>query len=193
MEALLSVENLVYAYANGIFPMDVEGELAWFSPDPRCIIALDGLRVSRSLRQALRPGRFDVRIDADFDAVIHACADRPAGTWISQEIIDAYTALHEAGFAHTVACYCEGQLAGGLYGVSIRGAFFGESMFHRVRDASKVALVHLVERMKARGLTLLDVQWQTPHLKRLGAIEIPRDEYLKRLEAALELSCTFAD
>ncbi len=180
------------AYANGIFPMDVDGELCWFSPDPRAILPLDAFHVPRTLRQVVRQGRFEIRVDGDFAAVILACAERPIEqTWISEEIVAAYTRLHELGFAHSVEAWRDGELAGGLYGVALGGAFFGESMFHRRRDASKAALVALVERMKARGFSLLDVQWPTPHLRRFGVIEVPRREYLRRLRAALLLKCDF--
>ncbi|MCK6484871.1 MAG: leucyl/phenylalanyl-tRNA--protein transferase [Gemmatimonadaceae bacterium] len=188
----LEPTRLLTAYANGIFPMDVDGELCWFSPDPRAILPLDAFHVPRTLRQVVRQGRFEIRVDGDFAAVILACAERPIEqTWISEEIVAAYTRLHELGFAHSVEAWRDGELAGGLYGVALGGAFFGESMFHRRRDASKAALVALVERMKARGFSLLDVQWPTPHLRRFGVIEVPRREYLRRLRAALLLKCDF--
>lgn len=188
----LEPTRLLTAYSNGIFPMDVDGELCWFSPDPRAVLPLDGFHVPRTLRQVMRQRRFEIRVDSDFDAVIRACAERPREqTWISEEIVAAYTRLHELGFAHTVEAWHDGELAGGLYGVALGGAFFGESMFHRRRDASKAALVALVERMKSRGYALLDVQWPTPHLRRFGVIEIPRREYLRRLRAALLLKCDF--
>jgi leucyl/phenylalanyl-tRNA--protein transferase len=189
----LSPDVLLWAYTNGIFPMDVDGEVQWFSPDPRAIIELEGFHVSKTLAQCCRQGRFEIRIDADFEQVISACADRSEGTWISDEIKQAYCRLHELGLAHSVEAYRGQELAGGLYGVSLKGAFFGESMFHRQRDASKVALVALVERMRRRGMTLLDIQFMTPHLARFGAIEIPREEYLQRLESALRRDVTFAD
>ncbi len=189
----LTPELLLSAYAQGVFPMDVDGVIRWFSPDPRAVVDLDAFRVSRSLRQVVRSGRFDVHTDRAFERVIRACADRPEGTWISAEIIDGYTRLHACGFAHSVEAYHDGELVGGLYGVAIRGAFFGESMFHRATDASKVALVHLVKRLRARGYRLLDVQFLTPHLRRFGTEEIPRDAYLQRLAAALAVQCRFAD
>lgn len=189
----LTPEVLVAAYAQGIFPMDVEGRLEWFSPDPRAILPLDAFHVSRTLAQLCRQRVFDVRVDQRFADVMIACADRPDGTWISPEIIDAYTRLHELGLAHSVEAYRDDELAGGLYGVALGGAFFGESMFHRRRDASKVALVHLVKRMRARGFRLLDVQFQTPHLARFGVVEISRRAYMARLRAALETPCRFAD
>ena len=182
---------LLSAYAQGIFPMDVDGVIQWFSPDPRAVIDLDGFRVSRSLRQAVRSGRFDVQVDRAFEQVMRACADRPEGTWISEEIIAGYTRLHEFGFAHSVEAYRDGELVGGLYGVAVCGAFFGESMFHRATDASKVALVHLVERLRTGGYRLLDVQFVTPHLRRFGTEEIPRHEYLERLAAALAVQGRF--
>ncbi len=189
----LTPEILVAAYRQGIFPMDVEGRLCWFSPDPRAILPLDGFHVSKTLRQLCRQGRFEIRINHGFRAVMEGCADREEGTWISPEIIEAYVVLHERGLAHSVEAWYEGELAGGLYGVALGGAFFGESMFHRRRDASKVALVHLVERLRERGYRLLDVQFTTPHLARFGAIEIPRTAYLRRLRAALAMECRFVD
>lgn len=159
--------------------------LAWWSPDPRGIIPFDGLRVSRSLRRSCR--RYRVTVDVDFEAVIHACADpsRP-GRWIDEDIREAYVRLHRAGWAHSVETWSDdGALAGGLYGVAIGGLFAGESMFHRHRDASKVALVALVGALAGNHEAMLDVQWLTPHLATLGAVEIPRSEYLARLPRAL--------
>ena len=189
----LTPDVLVAAYANGIFPMDVDGTVQWFCPDPRAIIELDGFRVSANLARRYRSGRFEVRVNACFGEVIRACADREDGTWISPEIVEAYTELHELGVAHSVESWFEDELAGGLYGVALGGVFFGESMFHRQTDASKVAMVALVERMRDRGFTLLDVQFMTPHLERFGAIEIARAEYLDRLKAALLIETTFVD
>ncbi len=180
------------AYRAGVFPMaDEAGDIVWFSPDPRCIIPLDALRVSRSLRRTVTKGVFEVRVDHNFAGVIQGCADRPEGTWISPDIMDVYCELHAGGFAHSVECWCDDELAGGLYGVSIGGAFFGESMFTRVTDASKVALVALVERLRDRGFEVLDTQWLTPHLERFGAVEIPRSEYLRRLGRAIALPVSF--
>ncbi|MGB2987341.1 MAG: leucyl/phenylalanyl-tRNA--protein transferase [Phycisphaerae bacterium] len=188
----LAPEKLLTAYAVGIFPMaDEKGEVHWLSPDPRAVIELDAFKVSRSLRAVTRRGVFDVTINRAFHAVIDACADRPEGTWISDEIKRAYRTLHRLGFAHSVEGWRDGQLAGGLYGIVLGGAFFGESMFHRVADASKVALVHLVERMRGRGFVLLDVQFMTEHLRRFGAVEIPSAEYGRQLQRALVLPCTF--
>lgn len=187
----LTPDVLVAAYANGIFPMDVDGTVQWFSPDPRAIIDLDAFHISKNLGRLYRSGRFEVRIDTCFDEVIRQCAARGEETWISDEIIEAYTRLHELGVAHSVEAWQAGELAGGLYGVALRGAFFGESMFHRRPNASKVALVGLVERMRERGFALLDVQFLTAHLERFGAKEIPRETYLKRLEAALAIDTSF--
>lgn len=177
--------TVLQAYRRGMFPMNLEdGHLAWWSPVDRAIIPLDGLRISRSLRQSTR--RYLVSVDEDFEGVIQGCAnaDRPNG-WITDEFIETYTELHRLGWAHSVEVWsADGDLVGGLYGVSIGGLFAGESMFHLTRDASKVALVHLVVVMNQGG-SLLDVQWQTPHLESLGAMVIGRDEYLRRLPDAL--------
>ena len=189
----LTPDLLVSAYAQGIFPMDVAGRIEWFSPDPRGILPLEAFHISDNLRRLCARRKFQIRVNTRFRDVMTACADRREGTWISQEIIAAYTRLHERGLAHSVETWLDDELAGGLYGVALGGAFFGESMFHRVRDASKVALVHLVERLKTRGYMLLDVQFVTPHLRRFGAVEIPRREYLRRLRAALARPCRFVD
>lgn len=162
----------------------------WFSPDPRGILPLDGFRTSARLRRTIRQQLFDVRVDTAFEAMMQACADRQE-TWITPTIIRSYVRLHEMGLAHSVEAWQNGALVGGLYGVALNGAFFGESMFHTVADASKVALVALVERLQARGFALLDTQWVTPHLASFGAVEIPRDEYLQRLRAALDRPVTF--
>lgn len=184
---------LVRAYREGIFPMALDdGEIGWFSPDPRAIIPLDAFHVPGRLARVVRSGRFEIRIDTSFEAVMRACGERPGeGTWISDEILESYVALHRLGLAHSVETWRDGRLAGGLYGVSLGGAFFGESMFHRETDASKVALVALVDRLRRRGYVLLDTQWTTPHLEQFGTIEIPRSEYLARLDDALEKSCAF--
>ena len=190
----LQPDRLLSAYASGIFPMAMDDdELGWFAPDPRAIIPLDAFRVTRSLRQVYRKPVFDITVDKSFEAVIAACAQRDEETWISAEIIDAYTELHRLGFAHSVESWCAGELAGGLYGVALRGVFCGESMFHRKTDASKVAMVYLVERLRDRGYQLLDVQFITDHLERFGAVEIARSEYEKRLSKALEVEATFTD
>jgi leucyl/phenylalanyl-tRNA--protein transferase len=184
---------LVRAYREGIFPMALDdGEIGWFSPDPRGIIPLDTFHVSARLARVARSGRFEVRIDTAFEAVMRACAERPDdGTWINEEIVESYLTLHRLGLAHSVEMWRKGQLVGGLYGVSLGGAFFGESMFHRETDASKVALVILVDRLNRRGFSLLDTQWLTPHLEQFGAVEIPRKEYLRRLAVALTRDCVF--
>jgi leucyl/phenylalanyl-tRNA--protein transferase len=193
---MIDTSLLVSAYAQGIFPMSVEdGSIGWFSPDPRGIVPLeppDAFVVSRRLARVVRQGKFEIVVDRGFEAVMRACAaDRDDGTWISEEIIESYVALHRRGLAHSVEAWQDGALAGGLYGVHLGGAFFGESMFHRVTDASKVALVALVDRLRAGGFSLLDTQWTTPHLEQFGAIEIPRDEYLARLAFALTQRCQF--
>jgi leucyl/phenylalanyl-tRNA--protein transferase len=184
----LAPPTVIAAYRQGIFPMIVETPepiLGWWSPDPRGILPLDQLRVTRSLRQSAK--RFDIRVDTRFEDVIRACADpsRESG-WITPEFIAAYTQLHALGWAHSIEVFDrDGTLAGGLYGVRVNGFFAGESMFYHRRDASKVALMALVDLMRETGMTLLDVQWRTEHLASLGAIEIAREEYLSRLSAAL--------
>lgn len=190
-DELLTPENLILAYGHGIFPMDVDGRIEWFSPDPRAIIDLHRFHVPKNLGRRYRSGRFTIRINHAFEQVMRACADRPEGSWISQDIIAAYTALHELSLAHSVEAWQDGELAGGLYGVAIGGAFFGESMFHRRTDASKVALVALVERLRTRRFALLDVQFTTPHLATFGAQEIPRTAYLDRLRRALVIDTLF--
>ena len=184
---------LVQAYRQGIFPMAMDdGEIGWFSPDPRGVLPLEAMHVSSRLARVIRSGRFEVVVDRDFEGVMRACAaDREEGTWISDDIIASYVALHRAGMAHSVEVWRHGRLAGGLYGVHLGGAFFGESMFHVETDASKVALAALVTRLRDRGFSLLDIQWVTPHLAQFGAIEIPRPEYLARLARALVQPCTF--
>ncbi|MFQ6049268.1 MAG: leucyl/phenylalanyl-tRNA--protein transferase [Phycisphaerae bacterium] len=194
MRTKLSAATLLTAYRMGIFPMaDPDGQIYWCSPDPRAVIELDRFHVPRTLRQRCRQRRFTCRINTAFEQVIRGCADRSEGTWLSPEMIEGYSRLHRLGYAHSVESWQAGRLAGGLYGVTLGGAFFGESMFHRVPDASKVALVWLVERLRQRGFCLLDVQFLTPHLARFGAVEIPRSEYLRRLEQALARRCQFAD
>jgi leucyl/phenylalanyl-tRNA---protein transferase len=177
--------TLLAAYRAGLFPMPLDGRrIAWFSPDPRGIVPLDGLRISRSLRRSVK--EFDVTIDARFRDVMQRCADPSRdGGWITSEFVDAYTELHRLGWAHSVEAFRDGELVGGLYGVRINGLFAGESMFHAVPDASKVALVHLVRWLVATGAMLLDVQWTTPHLVSLGAIDVSRAEYLTLVAAAV--------
>jgi leucyl/phenylalanyl-tRNA--protein transferase len=191
-------ELLLSAYASGWFPMAVEGgEINWFSPDPRGIIPLDEFHVPSRLARVVRRGTFRIEIDRRFEEVIRACADElrdpdDPGSWISEEIIQSYLVLHRHGLAHSVEAWKGDTLAGGLYGVALKGAFFGESMFHRVTDASKVALVALVDRLRERGFRLLDIQWVTDHLVQFGAREIPRSDYLKVLDASLRAECSFS-
>jgi leucyl/phenylalanyl-tRNA--protein transferase len=193
----LTPDLLLRAYAAGLFPMAESAEdkeLFWVDPDPRGILPLDAFHVSRRLARAIRAQRFEIRCDTQFEAVMRGCAettgDRPQ-TWINDEILRLYTELHGRGYAHSVEAWADGTLAGGLYGVALGGAFFGESMFSRVRDASKIALVHLVAQLVRGGFVLLDTQFVTEHLKRFGAIEIARADYHKRLEAALAINAYF--
>jgi leucyl/phenylalanyl-tRNA--protein transferase len=191
---MLEPELLLEAYRRGIFPMAVgpRRRIAWFSPNPRAIIPLDErFHIPHGLRRTLKKNLFTVTFDQDFPAVIRACADREDGTWISPQIIRSYCRLHKLGHAHSVEVWRDGELAGGLYGVHLGAAFFGESMFHRVTDASKVALVALVDRLRQRGFVLLDTQWQTPHLRQFGTVEIPRAEYLAILRRALQFNENF--
>jgi len=190
----LDADLLLRAYAAGIFPMadsaDAD-EVFWVDPEERGIIPLDGFHLSRSLKKSVRDELFEIRCDRDFAGTIRACAeattDRPK-TWINEEIVDAYTELHRRGHAHSVEAWFEGELAGGLYGVTLGAAFIGESMFSRVRDASKVALAHLVARLRLGGFTLLDVQFVTPHLQSFGAVAISRARYRRLLAASLDAS-----
>jgi leucyl/phenylalanyl-tRNA--protein transferase len=177
--------TLLAAYRSGLFPMPFDRRrIAWFSPDPRGVLPLDGLRVSRSLRRSLR--RYHVTTDVDFRGVMQRCGDRRRpGGWITPAFVDAYHALHRLGWAHSVEVWDDDELVGGLYGVRSGGFFAGESMFHTSTDASKVALVHLVEHLTATGAALLDVQWTTPHLVSLGAVDVPRARYLELLRAAV--------
>jgi leucyl/phenylalanyl-tRNA---protein transferase len=189
----LGGERLLAAYRAGIFPWTID-PITWWSPDPRAIFELDRFHVPQSLARAIRRGRFEVTIDRSFRAVMEGCA-APApgrsGAWITEEFIEAYTRLHRRGHAHSVECRLRGELVGGIYGVSIGGLFAGESMFHRVNDASKVALQHLVGHLRRRGFALFAIQMVTPATQPLGAIEIPRREYLRRLSAAVEMKCSF--
>ena len=187
----LEPETLIYAYRHGVFPMvsneniGTDSDLLWWSPQMRAIIPLDGLKVSRTMRRSAK--KFEIRVDTQFENVMRNCAapHRDNG-WITEEFIDAYVKLHHLGWAHSIEVIDEsGLLAGGLYGVRINKFFAGESMFHLVRDASKVALLALVETMNSSNMSLLDVQWLTPHLASLGAVAIKRDEYLRRLEVAV--------
>lgn len=187
----LEPELLEACYRAGAFPMaDRYGRIDFYRSDPRSILELDALHVSKSLRRTLRKGVYEVRIDCNFEGVIRACARR-SETWINEEIIRAFVKFHRLGKAHSVEAYKDDELVGGLYGVTLGGAFMGESMFSRMSDASKVCLVHLVERLKDRSYVLLDCQIQNDHLVRLGAVEIPEKAYLKRLRAAIELPRSF--
>lgn len=191
MKNVIPPELLLEAYASGIFPMGMEdGAIRWFSPDPRGILPLEAFHVPHGLKRALKRPGWELRTDTVFDEVVGACAARD-DTWITPLIRKAYRELFEAGHAHSVEIWRNGRLAGGLYGVALGGAFFGESMFHRVTDASKVALWHLVRILKEHGFTLLDTQWTTDHLEQFGAISISREEYLSLLGEALHQKTTF--
>ena len=193
----LSADDLIYGYMNGIFPMaDSDGSLYWYSPDPRAIIPIDTYKPSKSLRPILNKAYFEIRINHDFEGVMRGCASPREGdeaTWISEEIIAAYTELHQLGFAHSVETYAENQLVGGLYGVSIGATFFGESMFHTVSNASKVAFHYLIEILKERGFELLDTQFINDNVRRYGAIEIPKSEYIRLLKRAVSRKARFTD
>ena len=186
---------LLNAYSQGIFPMaDEDGAIYWYDPDPRAIIPLENFHVSRSLARTIKQGKFEIRVDSAFRAVMEACAEPTPGrevTWISAKIIEAYCELYALGFAHSVETWLEGKLVGGLYGVALRGLFAGESMFSRSRDSSKVAMFYLVERLRRGGFVLLDTQFMTDHLRRFGTIEIPREEYQARLAHALTIWARF--
>ncbi len=188
---MIPAELLLQGYRFGVFPMAMEdGTIEWFSPDLRGILPLDAFHVPHALERVIRKKIFQIKIDSSFKKVIEGCAARE-DTWINGEIIESYTRLHELGHAHSVEAWKNGKLAGGLYGVAIGGAFFGESMFHRVTEASKVALVGLVEHLWAKKFILLDTQWLTPHLQQFGGIEISRSQYLRLLRLAVELPQKF--
>ena len=185
---VLTVEILCSAYAQGYFPMpnSETGEIEWYRPDPRAIFPLDGFHVSKSLRKTIRSNVYAVTYDRAFERVMRECAKRgPDETWITEEFVEAYTEMHRKGLAHSVEVWGGEELVGGTYGVALGGAFFAESKFHRKTDASKVALYSLVERLKATGYALLEVQFLTPHLESLGAIAIPDEEYVEKLTAAI--------
>jgi leucyl/phenylalanyl-tRNA--protein transferase len=188
----LTPDLLLRAYASGIFPMgdDRTGDVRWYAPDPRAHLPLSDFHIPHNLRRRVRRRAFSVTSNRAFERVIRACADRER-TWITPRLIRAYTRLHEHGAAHSVECWQDDELAGGLYGVALGGAFFGESMFFHVSNASKVALVHLVRQMRAGGFVLLDTQYSTEHLERFGVVEIPRDAYMKRLDEALGVETTW--
>ncbi len=189
----LGTERLLSAYRKGIFPWTID-PITWWSPDPRAIFELDRFHVPQSLARVIRQGRFEVTMDQSFREVMEGCAE-PApgrnGAWITPEFIEAYTRLHRQGHAHSVECRLRGDLVGGIYGVTVGGLFAGESMFHRVNNASKVALYHLVGHLRQSGFSLFDIQMVTPATKPLGAVEISRREYLHRLSVAVEMNCSF--
>ncbi len=186
----LSVERILLAYRSGIFPWSVD-PITWWSPNRRGVFEWDKLHVPRSLARTLRKNTFEVTRDRAFRRVMEGCAAREEGTWIAPEFIDAYTRLHEAGHAHSVECWQGGELVGGIYGVAAGGLFAGESMFHRVSDASKIALHHLAQHLRERGFALFDIQMVTDITEALGAVEISRAEYLRRLKKAVALECVF--
>jgi leucyl/phenylalanyl-tRNA--protein transferase len=189
----LSPRCVLAAYRQGIFPYyDDTTPILWWSPDPRAIFEMDGFHVSRRLARTLRAGKYFVTFDQAFDDVIRRCADRSEGTWITSEMMAAYTELHRLGHAHSTEVWQNGELVGGVYGLAIGGLFAGESMFTAYRDGSSIALAHLVEHLRQRGYTLFDVQYLNDHTARLGAIEIPRRQYLARLKDALARDVTFA-
>jgi leucyl/phenylalanyl-tRNA--protein transferase len=186
--------RLVQAYCAGVYPwFDAGGPVLWWSPDPRAIFEMDGLHISRRLARTLRSDRFHCTLNQAFDRVMHGCADREEGTWINADMIEAYQRLHRLGLAHSVEAWKGGELAGGIYGVAIRGFFAAESMFTRHTDGSKAALAFLMEHLRGRGYQLFDIQMVTKHTVSLGAVEIPRKEYLERLQRALQCEVTFLD
>lgn len=191
----LTPELLLSAYCQGVFPMAEEnGNIYWYDPDPRTILPLNQFHIPRSLNRTIKKNVFEIRVNSAFKEVISACAAPGPGresTWISEEIIEAYTRLHQSGFAHSVEVWQSEALVGGLYGVAVRGLFAGESMFSRVSNSSKVALVYLVARLRRRGYMLLDTQYITSHLRQFGAIELPATEYRRRLMLALRIPATF--
>lgn len=193
----LDPRTLLNAYAQGLFPMaNREGRIQWYTAEPRGVIPLESFHMPGTLRNLVRrspaEGGFEIRINHDFETTMRACQElRSGGTWINEPLIEAYVRLHKLGQAHSVETWKDNKLAGGLYGVSLGGAFFGESMFHRARDASKVALVHLVMRLRDRGFELLDTQATTPHLRRFGCVDIPAKKYLELLKSAIAKQCRF--
>jgi leucyl/phenylalanyl-tRNA--protein transferase len=189
----LRPQTLLLAYSDGVFPwFNSHDPVLWWSPDPRAILPLDDMHVPRRLARTIRQGKFRVTVNECFEDVMRACGNnRPEGTWVTEGMVEAYVALHRLGFAHSVETWVSNQLAGGTYGVAIGGLFAAESMFYRVTDGSKAALVFLVERLRERGYELLDVQMATKHTQRFGVVEIPRCEYLRRLRKALRKQVTF--
>jgi len=196
--AELAPEKLLWAYSQGVFPMIDDGELLWFSPNPRGLLPLDGrFHVSRSLGRTIASGAFECTVDKCFGAIMDLCGRRDEGTWITAEMKLAYGRLHELGLAHSVEAWPvgrvgQGEPVGGVYGLSIGGAFFAESMFHRATDAGKVALVYLVKRLAGRGFVMCDVQWTTDNLRRFGAFDMTREQYLGMLVRAVSAECSFA-
>lgn len=187
----INPEFLLQAYRIGIFPMAMEqGEIGWFSPDPRGVIPLESFHQTKSLKRVVASKKFEIRINSSFSEVIDGCAERDE-TWIDETVRESYISLSANGYAHSVEAWYEGELAGGLYGVAIGGAFFGESMFSKKSDASKVALVALVEHLNRRQFILLDTQWTTPHLRKFGAVDIPKSDYIKKLNKAIRLEVSF--
>lgn len=185
--------TVINAYAQGIFPMaDHDGDIHWYAPDPRAILEHHNLHISHSLQATIRKGIYEIRVDTAFETVMRYCATREE-TWINEAFIATYTHLHNAGLAHSVEAWQNGTLVGGLYGISLRAAFMGESMFSHATDASKVCLVALVNHLEARGYILHDTQFLTPHLQTLGVTEIPFNLYAQRLHEALQLPCTWND
>ncbi|MFB6264850.1 MAG: leucyl/phenylalanyl-tRNA--protein transferase [Bradymonadaceae bacterium] len=194
-----SVDMLIAGYAQGVFPMahpDEGNQIYWYAPDPRGLLPIEEFHCPDRLAQTVRQEPYDIRVDTAFEAVMRGCAEprSPANqtTWISEGIIDAYTELHRRGVAHSVEAWEGDELVGGLYGVALGGLFAGESMFYRATDASKICLVHLVERLEARGFEMLDVQWVTAHLEQFGAYEIPREEYEARSRSIVQMDVSFA-
>lgn len=193
-DKVLSVEQLIYAYTKGVFPMAEEGEIYWYSPDPRAIIPIETYKPAQSLRSVINKHFFEIRIDTQFEAVMRCCAaprSSDSETWISEEIIQLYTQLFHRGFAHSVEAFLDGKLVGGLYGVALGGAYFGESMFSLVSNASKVAFHYLMIMLREHGYSLLDTQFMNDNVLRYGAIEISRKEYKSRLAKALKQTCQF--
>lgn len=189
----LTPSMVLQGYRMGVFPMAdprSDDEIYWYAPNPRGVLPLDSFHVPGNLAKVIEREVFEVSSDRDFQSVIAACSERTT-TWISKEIIQVYTELHRMGYAHSVECWSDGKLVGGLYGVAIGAAFFGESMFFRETDASKVALVHLVRQLRAGGYTLLDTQYTTPHLEQFGVVEIPRAEYERQLSDAIDKKATW--
>ncbi len=194
---ILTADDLIYGYMNGIFPMaDTDGTLYWYSPDPRAVIPINTYKPPKSLRPILNKKLFEIRINANFEAVMRNCAaprNGDADTWISDEIVEAYCDLNKMGLAYSVEAYMDNSLVGGLYGVCIGAVFFGESMFYKVPESSKVAFHYLMEILKVQGFELLDTQFINDNVRRYGAIEIPRGDYVKALKKALEKRCVFTE